>query len=105
MLPADVRMKLGYSIDVTANDGTVLMSYTVKKHDTFNIPHTTQDMPNIKKVESPHLLYLEGLHVDQYRDPATKGESYYKEALERDPNFAPCRFPEIIIGFLLLIER
>lgn len=89
MLPADVRMKLGYSIDVTANDGTVLMSYTVKKHDTFNIPHTTQDMPNIKKVESPHLLYLEGLHVDQYRDPATKGESYYKEALERDPNFAP----------------
>lgn len=88
-LPADVRMKLGYSIDVTANDGTVLMSYTVKKHDTFNIPHTTQDMPNVKKVESPHLLYLEGLHVDQYRDPATKGESYYKEALERDPNFAP----------------
>lgn len=88
-LPADVKMQLGYAIEVTANDGTVLMSYTVKKHDAFNVPHTTQDMPNIKKVESPHQLYLEGLHVDQYRDPAVKGESYYKEALERDPNFAP----------------
>ena len=42
-----------------------------------------------RRLKSPHLLYLEGLHVDQYRDPATKGESYYKEALERDPNFAP----------------
>jgi hypothetical protein len=50
-LPADVRMKLGYSIDVTANDGTVLMSYTVKKHDTFNIPHTTQDMPMSRRLK------------------------------------------------------
>lgn len=88
-LPADIKMQLGSSIEVTANDGTVLMAYTVKKHDTFNIPHTTKDMPNIKKTESPHLLYLEGVHADQYRDPAVKGESYYKEAVERDPNFAP----------------
>lgn len=88
-LPEGIRMQLGSSVEVTANDGTVLMAYTVKKHDTFNIPHTTKDMPNIKKVESPHLLYLEGVHVDQYRDPAVKGESYYKEAVERDPNFAP----------------
>lgn len=88
-LPADIKMQLGNSIEVTANDGTVLMAYAMKKHDTFNIPHTTKDMPNIKKVESPHLLYLEGVHVDQYRDPAVKGESYYKEAIERDPNFAP----------------
>lgn len=88
-LPEDIRMQLGSSVEIVANDGTVLMAYTVKKHDTFDIPHTTKDMPNIKKVESPHLLYLEGVHVDQYRDPAVKGESYYKEAVERDPNFAP----------------
>ena len=88
-LPVDFNMHLGYSIDVTESDGTLLMSYEIKEYDTFNVPHPTQDMPNLKKVESPHLLYLEGVHVDQYRDPAVKGESYYKEAIKRDPNFAP----------------
>lgn len=88
-VPANIIMQLGYTVEVASVDGTTLMSYTVKEYNTFNIPHTTRDMPNIKKVESPHQLYLEGVHVDQYRDPAVKGESYYLEAILRDPNFAP----------------
>lgn len=88
-VPANVKMEMGYTIDVKANDGHLLMSYQIKEYDRFNLPHTTKDMPNIAKVESPHQLYLEGLHVDQYRDPAVKGESYYQEAIKRDPNYAP----------------
>lgn len=88
-LPVDFSMQLGYSIDVVSADGISLMSYELKEYDRFNVPHPTQDMPNIAKVGSPYLLYLEGVHVDQYRDPAVKGESYYKEAIKRDPDFAP----------------
>jgi len=88
-IPTDIRMEMGYSIDVAGTDGFSLMSYEVKEYDRFNVPHTTKDMPNIAKVESPQLLYLEGVHVDQYRDPAVKGESYYREAIQRDPNYVP----------------
>ncbi|MDR1938729.1 MAG: DUF5107 domain-containing protein [Tannerellaceae bacterium] len=58
---SDTSMKLGYTIEVKANDGRILMSYQIKEYDRFNVPHTTNDMPNIAKVESPHQLYLEGL--------------------------------------------
>lgn len=88
-LPTDIVMQQGYSIEVTAKDGTILMAYQIKEYDRFNVPHIRKDRPNIKEVESPYQLYLEGLHVDQYRDPAIKGASYYEEAVKRDPHFAP----------------
>lgn len=88
-LPSNVVMKKGYAIDVTTDSGEKLMSYTIKDYDTFNVPSPIKDRPNIKEVESPHQLYLQGLHVDQYRDPVVKAESYYEEAIKRDPNFAP----------------
>jgi len=88
-IPADLVMQPGYTVKVSSQDGNDLMKYQIKKYDNFNIPQTTQDMPNLKKVESALQLYLEGLHVDQYRDPVVKGASYYKEAILRDPNFTP----------------
>ncbi len=88
-LSTDIRMATAYSIDVAEDNGNILMSYKVQEYDKFNVPQPIQDMPNFKKVESPQQLYLEGLHVDQYRDPAVKCDNYYKEAVKRDPNFAP----------------
>jgi Tfp pilus assembly protein PilF len=88
-LPADVKPELGQSVKVTDEAGRPLMSYTLRTYDTFNIPHTTEDMPNIGREESAARLYQEGVHVDQYRDPAVKGSAYYKEAIKRDPNYAP----------------
>lgn len=89
IIPINITMQPGYTVKVTGEGGSDLMAYQVKKYDKFNVPQTTRDMPNLKKVESPLQLYQEGLHVDQYRDPVVKGESYYKEAILRDPNFAP----------------
>lgn len=88
-LPTDITMKLGYSIEVTTNDGTMLMAFQVKEYDQFNVPHIRKDRPNVKDAVSPYQLYLEGLHVDQYRDPATNGVPYYEEAIRRNPDFAP----------------
>ncbi|TYR38469.1 DUF5107 domain-containing protein [Sphingobacterium phlebotomi] len=88
-LSTDMKMQEGYSIEVRDNDGLVLMSYTMKEYDKFNVPHTREGLPNFKEMESPQQLYLAGLHVDQYRDPATQSGSYYEEAIRRDPNFAP----------------
>jgi len=42
---------------------------------------------NTKEIEQ---LYLSGLHVDQYRHPVLKGETYWKEALRRDPGDSRC---------------
>lgn len=87
--PTNIVMKPGYSIDISAHDGTSLMTYTVKEYDKFNVPHTIEDRPNIKEADNPQQLYLQGVHVDQYRDPVSKSDSYYEEAIKRDPNFAP----------------
>lgn len=42
-------------------------------------------MPNLKEVKSAQELYLEGVHIWQYRDPAILPDSYWTEALKRDP--------------------
>ena len=30
-----------------------------------------------------------GVHVEQYSDPATRPETYWREAIRRDPNMSP----------------
>lgn len=85
----DVKLNLGHSVEVANSDGVVLMSYTIREYDKFNVPHIRESLPNFKEMESATQLYLAGLHVDQYRDPATHSERYYQEAIQRDPNFAP----------------
>lgn len=89
VLPSDIALELGSTITIASKNGTEILRYTKKEYDQFDVAGLFQDMPNLKEVESPYQLYLEGLHVDQYRDPAIKCDSYYAEAIKRDPNFAP----------------
>lgn len=75
---------VGSSVSVIS-ENTEVISYTEKKRELYNIPDTTEDMPNLKEVKSAQELYLEGVHVWQYRDPAVLPDSYWTEALKRDP--------------------
>ena len=70
-------------------NGKDIAVYTEKNFDKFNMPDVITDMPSAKGMNSAEELYLAGVHVDQYRDPHTNPDSYWKEALNRDINHIP----------------
>ena len=72
---SDVPKKEGSKLSVKANGKTVA-EYENKAKELYNIPDTTEDMPYFKEVKTAEELYLEGVHVMQYRDPTVKGDSY-----------------------------
>ncbi len=70
-------------------DGKTVAQYTEKKFDKFNMPDVIMDMPSAAGMNDADELYLAGVHVDQYRDPHTNPDSYWKEALRRKVNHIP----------------
>lgn len=77
-------------ITVTAvSGGETVGEYTEKNFDKFNMPDVITDMPLAAGMNSAEELYLAGVHVAQYRDPAVEPDSYWKEALKRDINHIP----------------
>lgn len=79
---------VGSSVKVVSG-GKTIISYTEEEKNIYDIPDTTEDMPNFKEVKTAQELYLEGVHVMQYRDPAVKPDSYLHEALLRDGEHIP----------------
>ena len=77
------------TVTVTAGNGTVIASYTEREYDTHNMPEVITDMPSAKGMQSADELWHAGVHVDQYRDPATKPDAYWKEALARNIEHIP----------------
>lgn len=81
-----------YVTVVITDGGKVVAQYTEKAFDKYKMPEPITDMPAAKSMNSAQELYLAGVHVDQYRDPAVKPDSYWKEALNRDI----CHIPSLI---------
>ena len=77
------------SVCIHAQDGSVIAEYTEQKFDEYNMPEPITDMPIAEEMDSAQALYLAGVHVDQYRDPAVKPDAYWVRALERDPRHIP----------------
>ncbi|MBQ3088448.1 MAG: DUF5107 domain-containing protein [Clostridia bacterium] len=75
-------------IEVTVN-GKPIISYTEEKVDNFKKPDPIEDTPSSEKLASAEELYLAGVHVAQYRDPAIYPDAYWLEALRRNPNHIP----------------
>lgn len=76
------------TVSVSA-EGEAVGEYTEKNFDEFNMPEVITDMPIAAEMNSAEELYLAGVHVAQYRDPAVLPDSYWKEALKRDINHIP----------------
>jgi len=76
------------SVKVMSGD-EVIAEYTEKRFEKHNMPEVISDMPSAAGMQSADELYLAGVHVDQYRDPATLPDSYWKEALNRNINHIP----------------
>lgn len=75
------------SITVTSQDRTIA-AYQEKKPDNLKKPPVKDPMPVATEVASADELYLAGVHVEQYRDPAVMPDAYWLEALKRNPNHA-----------------
>ena len=70
-----------------AQDGTRLVSYQWKPYffDGKEPPKTHEPARRPGDIGTLEELYLEGLHIEQYRHPTLAPEPYYEEALRRDP--------------------
>ena len=75
-------------ITVTASDKRVIESLE-EAADDFKMPDPIEDTPSAEKLKTVQELYLAGVHVAQYRDPAVYPDAYWLEALRRDPDHIP----------------
>lgn len=72
---------------LTDATGRILLSYE-KPAETvlWEMPDTIPDNPTLDQLKSAQELYLMGVHVAQYRDPAIRPAAYWREALCREPD-------------------
>ena len=77
------------SISVTSAEGKSVANYTERTYDNYNMPEPITDMPIAAEMTDVGGLYLAGVHVEQYRDPAVRPDAYWRRALERDPRHVP----------------
>ncbi len=78
-----------YTVAITTEDGKEILYYAQEKTDELQYPEPVQLDPHPDTIASVQDLYLQGVHVDQYRHCAIKPSIYYQEALRRDPNHIP----------------
>ena len=77
-------------ITLYAAGGQALMRYEKPaEHSSPELPATIPDNPTLDQLKTAQELYLMGVHAEQYRDPATRPEAYWREALRRDPEYVP----------------
>ena len=77
------------SVTVMSESGKIVAKYTEQKFDEYNMPEPITDMPIATEMNDAQELYLAGVHVNQYRDPAVMPDAYWKRALERDTKHIP----------------
>jgi len=81
------------------DNGRELIAFTPLADTTTPIPEAARAAPLPAEIESNEALYLNGLHLEQYRHATFAPEPYYLEALRRDPLDSRCNNA---LGLLLL---
>jgi len=66
-------------------EGEVLVSYTHTTKERGPMPEPAAPPPPPEEIETVEELYLAGLRLDQFHNPAMEPRPYYEEALRRDP--------------------
>ncbi len=80
-------------------DGHELIGYKPPPKNEFTIPEPATPAKLPAEIQSNDELFLNGLHLEQYRHATYEPERYYLEALRRDPNDSRCNNA---MGLLLL---
>ncbi|MFP5041448.1 DUF5107 domain-containing protein [Parasediminibacterium sp. JCM 36343] len=66
--------------------GTILVAYLPETKTETTIPQAATPAKYPADIESIEELYLNGLHIEQYRHATFVATDYYLEALRREPN-------------------
>ncbi|HEY6502642.1 MAG TPA: DUF5107 domain-containing protein [Chitinophagaceae bacterium] len=77
-------------VDVVSENGKVLVNYEAIETESPEIPQAATPAKHPSEIESIEELYLNGLHIEQYRHATYQASDYYAEALRRQPNDSKC---------------
>lgn len=97
-IPADLD-ETELQIVVADKEGNTLVSYQPEKNEEKEIPSAAVAAKQPADIEQIEDLYLNGLHLEQYRHATYNPLDYYEEALRRSPDDIRCNNA---IGLLLL---
>jgi tetratricopeptide (TPR) repeat protein len=89
------------SVKVTVKDAeqNILVSYQPKAVQKEEVPTAAVAVKQPGEIDTIELLYLTGLHLEQYRHATYNPADYYLEALRREPTDSRCNNA---MGLLLL---
>jgi tetratricopeptide (TPR) repeat protein len=74
------------SVEVLAGDAQSLIHYEPPKEEAPDeLPAPVEPPPSPEEVETIEQLYLIGRRLDQFHSPTVRPDSYFEEALRRDP--------------------
>ena len=78
------------SIALYDREGSAVLRYQKPGGSApVSMPATIPDNPALNTLRTAQEAYLMGVHTEQYRDPAARPDAYWREALNRDPEYAP----------------
>jgi len=97
-IPADLD-ETELEIKVAAANGSVLVNYRPEKNIDREIPPAAVAAKQPSEIEQVEDLFLNGLHLEQYRHATYNPVDYYEEALRRSPGDVRCNNA---MGLLLL---
>jgi tetratricopeptide (TPR) repeat protein len=84
-LPDGVK-EHGLRVSLHSADGEELIAYSPIKTEKAPMPETVKAPPEPKDFKTVEELYLTGLRLEQFHNPALQPYPFYEEALRRDPN-------------------
>ncbi|HTJ14833.1 MAG TPA: DUF5107 domain-containing protein [Dinghuibacter sp.] len=80
----------GLQVTVLTSDGHELVSYTPDPPAPHDIPAPATPAKRPEDIEHVEDLYLNGLHLEQYRHATYNPVDYYEEGLKRSPGDIRC---------------
>jgi len=79
------KSEINYKLTVFLSDGSILLSWQPELIKEEEIPAPALPAQQPEEIDTIERLYLNGLHLEQYRHATFSPLPYYEEALRRDP--------------------
>lgn len=73
-----------FCLKIVSSDNKTLIQWFSKEDENKQIPEAAKPIPAPELIETNELLYLAGLHLEQYRHATFCPADYYLEAIKRD---------------------